>query len=82
MRDNKEVLFSDGGWCIVRWAVRTKVFVFAEHRIGCSEEWYPNTAHWSWEHDDFRLGCWKCGSVCPEEVRGLVILYNFDAMAK
>lgn len=81
IRKEREVLFSFGDWCIIRYTDNDqKEFVYAEHHTGCTGEYDKALAYWSWEHTDENTHCWECEIECPEEVRGLVVLYNFNDM--
>ena len=70
-------------WDISRYTDNNGTHVYAEHLVCKGRDGGvilhdPNIAMWSWEHDDPSPRCWHCTVPCPEEVMGLVLLYNFD----
>ena len=80
-----EVLVPLGDWAICRWTDTLGPIIYGEHIEGChpSIKESGKLCHYSWEYTDVNskgdtLPCWKCDCKVPDEVIGLVLMYNWE----
>jgi len=81
-----EILVEIGDWNVVRWSSKIDEedkwdHAYASHKISCGVGG-PYKLGLEWEHTDREPVCWSCGEHVPEEVRGVVLLANFDDVCR